>query len=292
MLELLRLFVQVVEEESFTSVARRHGVSQPAVSNQMRALEEKLGAKLLYRKGKGLDLTLEGEIAYRHAQRILEQWTLLNEELSGLSNDLTGRVHIGASHIPGEYLLPSQIAEFQKQFPAISFKLTIGDSLEIAEKLANLDLDFAIVGSAFDSEKVKSQFWRRDELKLVVASGHPLALLPSLRLSDLSEYPMIRREAGSGHRRAVEEAILNQGHSLDDFPVGLEVSSTEGVKNAIRSGLGYSFLSVSALQPGDHGLKACQMSDLKLERGFYLLSLRHKAMPSVAQTCYAYLAGV
>jgi len=288
MLELLRLFVQVVEEQSFTSVARRLGVSQPAVSNQIRVLEEKLGFKLLYRKGKGLGLTPQGEVTFQRAKRILEEWSLLREEISGLSSELAGKVHIGASHIPGEYLLPYKIAAFKTEFPSIKFKLTIGDSLEIADKLAAQELDFAVVGAAFDTDRLRSELWLRDELNLVVSAEHALGELDLVQISDLVNYPMILREAGSGHRRALEEALLGQGLSLEDFPLGLEISSTEGVKNAIRAGLGYSFLSASAIQPHDEGLKPCQVG-LNLERGFYLLTMRHKTLSLAAKTCYAFL---
>ena len=125
MLDLMRLFVQVVEEQSFTVVARKLGISQPAVSNQMRAFEDKLGIKLLYRKGKGFALTPEGETVYRHALNLLDEWSELIAEIGGSEKLMNGKVHIGASHIPGEYLLPSYLASFRAIYPKIKFKLSL-----------------------------------------------------------------------------------------------------------------------------------------------------------------------
>ncbi|GAB6174836.1 LysR family transcriptional regulator [Paradesulfitobacterium aromaticivorans] len=290
MLDLMRLFVQVVEEQSFTTVARKLGVSQPAISNQMRVLEDKVGSKLVVRRGKGLMLTPQGECVFVHAKRLLEEWDDLRRELDALAGEISGRVHIGASHIPGEYLLPLKLAHFQKEFPKVCFKITVSDSLEISEKLMLQELDFAIVGSVYDTDKLSSEFWLRDELKLVLSSGHPLAGMETVRIENLKSYPMIIREHGSGHRRALETALENQGMRLDDLLVSLEAGSTEAVKNAIRSGFGYSFLSQFALEPyGKEGLKVSEVEELTIERGFYLLTLRHKKLTSAAAACYRYL---
>lgn len=290
MLDLMRLFVQVIEEQSYTAVARRLGISQPAVSNQMRVLEEKLGAKLLYRKGKGIALTTQGEIVVQHAKSMLNNYTKMFDELGGLDDELSGKVHIGASHIPGEYLLPSRLAVFQVEYPKIRFKLSIGDSLEIADKLLANELDFAVVGAAYDSEKLTSDFWLNDELNLVVPKNHPLALQKKINLNDLRAYPMIIREPGSGHRRTLDEALSKIGFQSENLRIGLEVGSTEAVKNAIRYGLSYSFLSKYALQTYDkEQLQICQVEELHLVRGFYLLSLRNKSLSAAASAVYQFI---
>jgi DNA-binding transcriptional LysR family regulator len=290
MLDLLSLFGQVVEEQSFTVVARKLGISQPAVSNQMRALEEKLGVKLLYRKGKGFALTPEGETVYRHALHILDEWTDLMREIGGSERLMNGKVHIGASHIPGEYLLPVYLAAIRKLYPEIKFKLTIGDSLEIAEKVLAHEVDFAVVGALFDTERLTSEFWLKDELGLVVSDAHPLSTGQSIEISTLQEYPMIIRESGSGHRRAFEGALAKCGLDLNDFNIALEVGSTEGVKNAVRSGLGYSFLSRHALESCENqGLVWMNVKDFRIERGIYLLTRRNKSLTVIADECFRYL---
>jgi len=291
MLDLMRLFVQVVEEQSFTVVARKLGISQPAVSNQMRALEDKLGVKLLYRKGKGFALTPEGETVYRHALHILDECSELMREIGGSEKLMNGKVHIGASHIPGEYLLPSYLAPFRALYPEIKFKLSIGDSLEMAEKVLAHEVDFAVVGAIFDTEKLTSEFWLKDELVFVVSREHPLSAGQSIDLSMLKEYPMIIRETGSGHRRSFEEALTKLGLELNDFDVALEVGSTEAVKNAVRSGLGYSFLSTHALNACEtQGLVQLSVKDFKIERGFYLLTRRNKSLTVIADEFYRYLS--
>ncbi|TGE32371.1 selenium metabolism-associated LysR family transcriptional regulator [Desulfosporosinus sp. Sb-LF] len=291
MLDLMRLFSQVVEEQSFTVVARKLGISQPAVSNQIRAFEEKLGVKLLYRKGKGFALTPEGEVVYSHSLKMLEAWSELLREIGGSEKLMTGKVHIGASHIPGEYLLPVYLANFRKSYPEVKFKLSIGDSLEMAEKVLAHEVDFAVVGAIFDTEKLTSEFWLKDELGLVVSSDHALSSSQSIELKTLKDYPMIIRETGSGHRRAFEEALAKAGLDLNDFNVALEVGSTEAVKNAVRSGIGFSFLSKHALESCvKQGLVWMSVQDFNIERGFFLLSRRNKPITVIADECYRYLA--
>lgn len=290
MLDLMRLFSQVVEEQSFTVVARKLGISQPAVSNQIRAFEEKLGVKLLYRKGKGFALTMEGETVYRHTLHMLDEWSELIREIGGSVRLMNGKVHIGASHIPGEYLLPIVLAAFRNLYPDIKFKLSIGDSLEMAEKVLAHEVDFAVVGAVFDTEKLTSEFWLKDELGCVVAIDHALNLDQTMGLNQLKDYPMIIRETGSGHRRAFEEAIMKYGLDVNDFNIVLEVGSTEGVKNAVRSGIGYSFLSKHALESCEkQGLVWLNVDTFNLERGFYLLTRRNKPMTVIAEESYRYL---
>lgn len=290
MLDLLRLFGQVVEEQSFTVVARKLGISQPAVSNQMRALEEKLGVKLLYRKGKSFALTPEGETVYRHALHLNDEWSDLMREIGGSERVMNGKVHIGASHIPGEYLLPIYIASFRKLYPDIKFKLSIGDSLEMAEKVLAHEVDFAVVGAVFNTEKLTSEFWLQDELGFVVSSDPKSSSKQIIDINTLKETPMIVREIGSGHRRALEEALVERGLDLNDLNIALEVGSTEAVKNSVRAGIGYSFLSKHALESGDaHGLVWNNVEDFHIERGFYLLTRRNKPLTAIADECYRYL---
>ncbi|AFM41997.1 transcriptional regulator [Desulfosporosinus acidiphilus SJ4] len=291
MFDLMRLFVQVVEEQSFTIVARKLEISQPAVSNQMRVLEEKLGGvKLINRKGKGFALTQEGEIFYRHSKHMLDSWEELMGEIGDSERIMSGKIHIGASNIPGEYLLPSLLTNFRKAFPDITFKLTIGDSLDIAEKVLTREVDFAVVGAVFDTEKLTSEYWLKDELALIVPEDHPLSLKRSVELQSLKAYPMVIRENGSGHRRAFEEALAKQALDLHDFNIVLEAGSTEGVKNFVRAGLGYSFLSRHAIEQGEKsGLAEVPVEDFSLERGFYLLTRRNKSLNYIAEQCYRFL---
>jgi DNA-binding transcriptional LysR family regulator len=290
MLDLMRLFSQVVEEQSFTIVARKLGITQPAVSNQIRALEEKLGVKLLYRKGKTFALTPEGEIVHKYALQLIDEWTELQREISGSERVMKGKVHIGASHLPGEYLLPVYIASFQKLYPQIKFKLSIGDSLEMAEKVLAHEVDFAVVGAVFDTEKLASEFWMKDELVFVISCDNALSRSENINTSILKENPVIIRETGSGHRRAIEEALSKCGFNLNDFNIVLEVGSTEAVKNAVRSGMGYSFLSKYALSSGEEdGLAWTKVENFDLERSFYLLTRRNKHLTAIAAEFYHYL---
>lgn len=290
MLDLMRLFVQVVEHKSYTQVARNLGVSQPAVSNQIRVFEEKLGVKLFNKSGKSFTLTPQGEAVLKSSLRILDEWNSLLQEFDDDLEEIIGKVHIGASHIPGEYLLTEYLRSIQQIHPRIAFKITIGDSLEMAEKLLSQEVDFAVVGANFNTEKLDSKYWLQDTIQCVVSENHPLARAGSIQLEDLMPYPMVIREAGSGHRRAIEDAFGALGYNLDNFNIGFEAGSAETVKNAVRSGLGYTFLSVHALNSARDGLVAREVKGLNIERGFYLLTRRQKSLSKAARFCYDYLA--
>ncbi len=161
----------------------------------------------------------------------------------------------------------------------------------MAEKVLAHEVDFAVVGAVFDTEKLTSEFWLKDELGLVVSSDHTFSSRRNIEIHTLKESPMIIREVGSGHRRALEEALGKRGLDLNDFNIALEVGSTESVKNAVRSGIGYSFLSKHALESGEkHGLVWANIEDFYIERGFYLLTRRNKPLTAIADECYRYLA--
>ncbi|MHB1651216.1 MAG: selenium metabolism-associated LysR family transcriptional regulator [Desulfitobacteriaceae bacterium] len=290
MIDLLKLFVQVIEEQSFTDTAKRLGISQPAVSNQMRALEEKLGAKLVSRRGRALVLSQEGEITLRQARRILDEWNDLLEGIGAISSEVAGTVKIGASNIPGEYLLPFRLAAFLKENPKVQFKLVVGDSLAMANKVLEQEVDFAVVGSAFDSERLTSEYWLEDELMLVLPEGHPLSQQEIIKTEELLPYTMIIREGGSGHRRALEEELSKQGLQIQDFRIGLEAGSIEAIKNAIRAGFGYSFISRNALEVSMEGLTSRFIDGMEVKRGFYLVTQRYKPLSGAAKAFCTYLA--
>jgi DNA-binding transcriptional LysR family regulator len=176
-------------------------------------------------------------------------------------------------------------------YPEIKFKLSIGDSLEMAEKVLTHEVDFAVVGAVFDTEKLTSEYWLKDELGFVVSSDHIFCSAQNIEINTLKENPLIIRESGSGHRRAFEEALVKRGYDLNDFNIALEVGSTEAVKKAVDSGIGYSFLSKHALESGEeHGLVWINVEDFYMERGFYLLTRRNKRLTSIADEFYRYLA--
>jgi len=290
MLDLLRLFVKVVEEQSFTATARKLGITQPAVSNNIRALEDKLGAELLARRTKRLSLTPAGELVFRRAQNILTEWTNLRNELGGLRAEVVGKVTIAASNIPGEYLLPCRLAAFQAAYPKVSLKICVGDSVAMLNKVLSEEADFAVVGSPVDTGKLEAVLWLDDELMLIVPADWPLASSETLSLDELMRYPLIVREPGSGHRRALEEALHQQGLRLSLFSVSLEIGSTEAVKNAVRAGLGYAFVSKWALGDTEAaGLRALTVPGLTMKRAFYLIKPRESSLALAAGTCYHYL---
>lgn len=287
MLELFNLFIKVAEQGSFTAVAKKMGISQSAVSNQIKVLEEKLETKLFERKN-ALKLTSDGEIAYSYIKQILDLYARMIDEMNN-QNEISGIVQIGASNVPGEYILPLKLSAFQKFFPRIRFKVIIGSSLEIKEKIIFDELDFGIVGSKFDDELLRSEFWLKDELKLILSENHQLNLKEVITVGDLFNHSMILREKGSGQRKALEKALALSGYDLNSFNIGFEVGSTQAVINTVRSGKGYSFVSQNALGDKMSGLQIRDVQDLKIKRNFYIIYKKNKLFSKAADVCYEYL---
>src|SRR6266545_2031181 len=172
----LTAFCAVVERKSFSQAAERLGVTQPAVSLQVRSLEKRLGRTLLDRSGRRVEPTEAGLVLYRKAQRILQLEYQLDEELAREeSGELHGTLAIGASTGPGGHLLPLLLCEFQREHPELSVSLTISDTDHVIEQVAERELELGVVGALRRHRSLEFEPLARDEIVLAVPPGHPFA---------------------------------------------------------------------------------------------------------------------
>ena len=244
----LAAFCAVVERRSFSQAAERLGISQPAVSLQIRALEERLGRRLIDRSGRRVEPTEAGLRLYRGAQRLLAlEGKLLEEMAEGADGDLRGRLELGASSGPGETVLPLLLCEFQARNPGVTIALTVSDTHTVVEHVAARELELGVVGAARRHRSVAFEPFFRDEVVLAVPPGHPFAGR-TVTLEELKAEPLIVMQEGAGVRQVIEDELRATGVRLRDLDIRLELGLQESVRSAVRAGHGVTFISRSAVE--------------------------------------------
>ena len=277
--EQLITFATVAEHGNISHAAQALHLSQPAVSGQLKLLQEAFGEPLYQRAGRGVRLTAAGEQLLAHAERLRDtfrQAQALREAMRGLER---GTLRIGASTTPASYLLPYLIADFHRQYPDVLVTTSHGNTAEIVAALDSVDI--ALIEGPPGHELplgTHTTPWHEDELVAIVPRGHPLAGTHKQPLTALGAYPLVLRESGSGVRQVVERAFARDGVAMR---VALEIAGVEGVKEAVRAGMGIGFVSAMSIRHEDGALQRLQVSPQALLRRFSIL-MPHAATPSRA----------
>ncbi len=244
----LAAFCAVVERESFSQAAVRLGVTQPAVSQQVRALEKRVGQQLLDRSGRRVVPTEAGLRLYHGAQRLLALEEQLLEQVAAEDEGaLRGRLEIGASTGPGANVVTLLLCEFQLRNPELTIGLSVHDTQRIVELVSRRELELGVVGAARRQRAVSFETFFRDEVVLVCPPGHRFAG-STITLDELRAEPLIVMQAGAGVRAVIEEELRSAGLKLRDFDVHLELGLQESVKSAVVAGFGVTFISRSAVE--------------------------------------------
>jgi DNA-binding transcriptional LysR family regulator len=245
----LAAFCAIVERKSFSEAAERLGVTQPAVSQQIRSLEERLGRQLLDRSGRRVEPTEAGRRLYRGAQRLLAQERQLLEDLAGeAEGPLRGQLALGASTGPGGTVVPVLLCEFAEANPEITVDLSISDTQTIVDRVARRELELGVVGATPRNRSVAYEPFFRDEVVLVCPSEHRFAG-KTVTLDDLRSESLIVMQEGAGVRQVIEDELRARGARLRDLDVRLELGLQESVKSAVEAGHGVTFISRTAVEP-------------------------------------------
>ncbi|MBA2462512.1 MAG: LysR family transcriptional regulator [Actinobacteria bacterium] len=244
----LAAFCAVVERKSFSQAADRLGVTQPAVSLQVRSLEKRLGTQLLDRSGRRVEPTEAGLRLYRGAQRLLALEEQLVDEVAGQSRgELGGELSIGASTGPAAIVVPLLLCEFQRANPGVTVSLTVSDTQSIVDLVAERELELGIVGAARRHRSVHFEPFFEDEVILACPPGHPFAGR-TVTIDDLRSEQLIVMQEGAGVRQIVEDGLRARGIRLRDLDVRLELGLQESVRSAVHAGYGVTFISRSAVE--------------------------------------------
>ncbi len=236
----LLVFLKVAEVQNFSRAAIELHMTQPAVSQHIQALEQRMGTKLLERTNKFVRLNKAGEIVYHHSKEIFHTY----QKMNGLVNELVfigkGEVSIGASYTFGEYILPHIIAQLRNEYPLIIPKITIANTHNIAEMVAHQQLDIGIVEGHFKQETLKNEPLANDNMFIIISANHRLSKMTHIHLSELLEETWILREVGSGTREATEKMFNCYDFTPKEI---MEFGSTQIIKESVEAGVGISLLS-------------------------------------------------
>src|SRR3954454_23897970 len=285
----LAAFCEVVERRSFSDAAARLGVTQPAVSQQVRALEQRLGTQLLDRSGRRVEPTESGLRLYRGAQRMLQLEEQLLEELAEPEGPLQGTLEIGASTGPAAIVLPLLLCEFQRANPGLHVALSVSDTQSVVELVADRRLELGIVGAARRHRSVAFEPFFLDEVILVTPPAHPFAG-KTVDLDELAKGPLILMQQGAGVRQMVEDELRKSGRKLRDLDAPLELGLQESVRSAVQAGYGVSFISRRAVEPdlASGTLAEARVRGLDLAREISIARASGRAGSSAAQGFVAF----
>jgi DNA-binding transcriptional LysR family regulator len=280
----LLAFFEVARAGSVSAGAERLRVSQPAVTREIKELEERLGVVLFDRLPRGVALTHAGSVLQAYAERIFALSSAAETELTELAGLSAGHLSIGASATVGVYLVPDVIAAFNSGFPKVSVDLTVANTEQVEEGLRGHTFSLGFIEGPYDASIFEAKAIGADEIVAVVAPGHPL-LRRKVTAGELASKKVILREPGSGTRAVVEKAYEARGLTIE--PV-MSVSNTEAIKRMLmsRQSIAYvSSLSVKdEIQRGD--LAALNVKDLRIERTLHMLWLKGRSFSPSTQAFF------
>jgi DNA-binding transcriptional LysR family regulator len=274
-LRQLESFLAVLELRSFRRAAERIGLSQPALSHQVRDLEQELGSPVFERLGRTIAVTEAGWVLEPYARRMFAALQGAHEAVGELRGLRRGAVLLGASSTPGIYLLPRVLGRFKAQYPGIELALRIGNTREIEERVRASEVDLGIVGGHLaDAKETCVEASLPDRLVLIVGPRHRWARRAAVSPDHLAEECLLVRENGSATRRLTERSLDQLGVSAR---ARLELGHTEAIKEGVRAGLGVAFLSEYAVQSevAAGQLRVVRVKGLTIQRHFHVI--RHEA---------------
>ncbi|WP_109480674.1 LysR family transcriptional regulator [Paraburkholderia sp. C35] len=272
-------FAAVAEHRNISHAAVALHLSQPAVSGQLRQLQDEFGEPLYLREGRGVRLTPAGEQLASYAARLRDTFRQAHAYRDALRGMEQGTLRIGASTTPASYLLPYLIAAFQRRHPDVTVHTDDGNTADIVGALSSFDIALVEgqVGGDLPPDTVVHA-WQEDEIVAIMPRSHPLAMTGSntVTLDALSEHALVLREEGSGVRQLIERAFARAGAPMR---VALAIAGVEGVKEAVRAGMGVGFVSAMSMRHENETLCRLPLGPEPLTRRFSIL-VPHASAPS------------
>ncbi len=272
-LDHLNTYIEVVKTGNFSEVAKKLGISQPAVSFQIQKLEQDLGVRLIDRKQKKLTLTEPGKRILSFAQKVQDEYVSMLEDINQLREDVIGNLFISASTIPGDFILPPLLSEFKTLHPSVQIQVIVSDSGQVIEDVENGTYDVGFCGVLPENKEMKAVKIAEDEIVLIVAAGHPFAGRKSVSFMEITEEPFIAREETSGTQKSVTSLLSKAGFDISLCKPSLILGTTEAVVSAVESRSGIAFVSNFAIKKSlSLGMiQEVNVEGLTLKRDFYCI---------------------
>lgn len=273
----LHVFYTVARLLSFTKAAETLHMTQPAVTFQVRQLEEHFNTRLFDRTHNRISLTEAGQKVYEYAERIFQLYNELENSVRELTGDISGVLILGASTTIAEYMLPALLGDFKAKYPDVNLRLKVSNTEGIVSMVEHNVIDLGVVEAPVTNKNLAVDVCRTDRLVAIVPPGHPLADYNTVPLSAIVEYPYICREEGSGTREVVLDYLREAGFDPSQLNIIMELGSLEALKGAVESGIGISIVSRATL------VKEIKLGTLKvleleppMERPFSFVHQKHK----------------
>ena len=284
----LKIFHTVARLLNFTKAAEELHMTQPAVTFQIRQLEEQFNTRLFDRTHNKVTLTDVGKQVYSYSDRILKLYEDMTHSITEMTGDVSGSVTLGASTTIAEYMLPLLIGEFKVTYPEVMITLRESKTADIVNMVENNDIDLGIVEGSVNNKNLIVEECKMDHLVVIMPNGHVLASQKKLRVEDFIAYPFISREHGSGTQEVITNYVEKYGNG-DSLNVCFELSSPEAIKGAVEAGMGISIVSratiIKELKLGT--LTAVELKP-SLERPFSFVRQRYKFKSRAADQLLAF----
>ena len=273
----LQVFHTVAKVMSFTKAAEALHMTQPAVTFQVKQLEDFFNTRLFDRTHNKITLTEAGKVVYDYSGQVLELYERMNSDVREMTGEVTGTLVVGASTTVAEYMLPSLLGAFKKQYDDVNIRLQVGNTDAIVAMVENNMIDFGLVEAPVHNKNLDVHICRIDEMQLICPKDHPLAKRNKVTIEDIRKYGYVSREEGSGSRAVINTYIREQGMSYSDLKVVMELGSPEAVKMAVESDVGVAIVSRTTLAKE---LKLDTLSAIPLDppllRPFSHIKQKHK----------------
>ncbi|HBV86341.1 MAG TPA: LysR family transcriptional regulator [Desulfosporosinus sp.] len=286
----LKIFCMVTRQQSFSKAAKLLHMSQPAVSTQVKNLEEYYQGQLLTRTPQGVTLTKAGEVFYNYAQKILDLQEEMEQQIESVFQHENNQVVVGASTTIGNVALPCSIYLFKEQFPEVELCLNIANAEEVLNMVMTDVVDIGVVEGDTESSTLKSLHVASDELVLIVPPQHP-AEGDTISLQDFLKQPLIMREDGSGTRKILATALARHGYSVNQLNVITEMKNIYAIKSAVEAGLGGSVMPLLAVRKEAYTgtLKVLRIMDMDMPLIFNIIFSNSRPLTTKAKQFIKFL---
>ncbi len=273
----LKVFLHVAKLLSFTKAAEALHMTQPAVTFQVRQLEEHFKTRLFDRTHNKISLTEAGERVYAHAERIFKIYAELENDVRELTGEISGVLTLGASTTVAEYMLPVLLGDFKAKYPDVDIRLKVSNTDGIVSMVENNIIDLGVVEAPVNNKNLAVEICRTDRLVAIIPPGHELSKQDKIPVQAIIDYPFICREEGSGTREVIEEYLREAGVDINQLKVIMELGSLEAIKGAVEARIGVSIVSVATLAK-EIKLNSVTVLELDppLERPFSFVHQKHK----------------
>lgn len=274
----LTIFLVAAETENFSEAARRLNLTQPAVSMQIRAMEQEFGISLFRRAGRTLALTEQGEALIPMARDLVKRSLQVEEDIEALKGKVVGHLKIGCSTTTGKYYLPMLVARFRQRYHKVHVTIYNDSRVEISAALCDGKIHLAVVSARPLCADAEYHHFFDDYVVLVVGADHPWAERDSITPKELLGANFILRDTQSGTREEVNKALNKVGLTLNDLNLAMEIGNTEAISMAVEEGIGAAFISRTVARRGIKlgRLKEVRVTGLSLHRKIFIAYSRRR----------------